>query len=145
MLRSPSPARVVAASALAAALLATPGPAGAAPGWVRPVPGAVARSFVAPVSAYGPGHRGIDLRADPGEPVVAVAAGVVERAGAAGGSLHVVLRLAERLRAAHAENPDVSLVVSADGQARHQAVVRVIDLAKAEGITHYAIGVERPD
>ena len=93
MLRSASHARVVAASALAAALLAIPGPAGAAPGWVRPVPGAVVRSFVAPVSAYGPGHRGIDLRADPGEPVRAVAAGVVTRAGAAGGSLHVVLRL----------------------------------------------------
>jgi biopolymer transport protein ExbD len=53
--------------------------------------------------------------------------------------------LSEKLRAAHAENPDVNLVVSADGQARHAAVVKVIDLAKAEGITHYAIGVERPD
>lgn len=53
--------------------------------------------------------------------------------------------LSEKLRAAHVENPDVNLVVSADGQARHSAVVKVIDLAKAEGITHYAIGVERPD
>lgn len=53
--------------------------------------------------------------------------------------------LSEKLRTAHAENPDVNLVVSADGQARHSAVVKVIDLAKAEGITHYAIGVERPD
>ena len=53
--------------------------------------------------------------------------------------------LSAKLQAAHAENADVSLVVSADGSCKHSAVVHVIDLAKAEGITHYAIGVEKPD
>lgn len=73
-------------------------PAGGATVWVRPVPGALVRPFVAPTSPYGPGHRGIDLRAAPGEPVRAVAAGVVERAGPVGGALHVVLRLADGSR-----------------------------------------------
>lgn len=74
-------------------------PASAATTWVRPVPGAIVRPFVAPASPYGPGHRGIDLRTGPGEPVHAVAAGVVETAGPAGGALHVVLRLGDGSRA----------------------------------------------
>jgi murein DD-endopeptidase MepM/ murein hydrolase activator NlpD len=79
--------------------IAVPPPAGAATAWVRPVPGPIVRPFVAPASPYGPGHRGVDLRADPGEPVRAVAAGVVERAGPVGGALHVVLRLRDGARA----------------------------------------------
>jgi biopolymer transport protein ExbD len=49
------------------------------------------------------------------------------------------------LKAAQAENPEVNLVVSADARAAHGAVVHVMDLAKAEGITHFAIGVEQPE
>ena len=37
----------------------------------------------------------------------------------------------------------VNLVVSADGEAHHGAVVHMIDLAKVEGITKFAINVER--
>jgi murein DD-endopeptidase MepM/ murein hydrolase activator NlpD len=83
------------------ALLCTPWtrPAGAATVWVRPVPGPILRPFVAPATPYGPGHRGVDLRAAAGEPVHAVAGGVVEAAGPAGGALHVVLRLADGSRA----------------------------------------------
>lgn len=39
------------------------------------------RRFVAPLGPYGPGHRGIDLRAGPGSRVLAVADGVVTHAG----------------------------------------------------------------
>lgn len=53
--------------------------------------------------------------------------------------------LTEHLRAAHAENAEVNVVVSADRAAAHGAVVHVLDLAKAEGITHFAIGVEQPE
>ena len=52
--------------------------------------------------------------------------------------------LVVRLREAFAENNDVNLVVSADAAAAHGQVVRVMDLAKAEGITHFAIGIELP-
>ena len=52
--------------------------------------------------------------------------------------------LVAKLRAAHAQNPEVSLIVSADRAAMHGDVVHVIDLAKLEGITKFAINVETP-
>ena len=46
------------------------------------------------------------------------------------------------LRSAKAENENLNLVITADEQARHGSVVGVIDLAKVEGITKFAINVE---
>ena len=51
--------------------------------------------------------------------------------------------LAGELRAAHKQNPDPSLVITADEGALHGHVVGVIDLAKVEGISKFAINVER--
>ena len=51
--------------------------------------------------------------------------------------------LANELRAARAQNPDPSLVITADQGALHGQVVGVIDLAKVEGINKFAINVER--
>jgi biopolymer transport protein ExbD len=51
--------------------------------------------------------------------------------------------LIERLRAAKAGGAEVNLVVSADQDALHGKVVHVIDLAKIEGVTKFAINVER--
>lgn len=64
--------------------------------WVWPLPGrrVIARTFLAPPHAYGPGHRGVDLRADgggtggadpllevlaPGDGVIAFAGTVADR------------------------------------------------------------------
>jgi biopolymer transport protein ExbD len=47
------------------------------------------------------------------------------------------------LRGAKKESKDLSLVITADDQAKHGAVVGVIDLAKVEGITKFAINVEK--
>src|SRR5277367_4374655 len=51
--------------------------------------------------------------------------------------------LIDKLRAATAGGAEVNLVVSADQEALHGKVVHVIDLAKIEGITKFAINVER--
>jgi biopolymer transport protein ExbD len=51
--------------------------------------------------------------------------------------------LVSRLHAAVEAHPDVSLIVTADERAMHGAVVHVIDLAKVQGITKFAINVDR--
>jgi biopolymer transport protein ExbD len=51
--------------------------------------------------------------------------------------------LSGQLRAAKGESKDLSLVITADQGALHGQVVGVIDLAKVEGITKFAINVER--
>jgi biopolymer transport protein ExbD len=51
--------------------------------------------------------------------------------------------LTEKLRDVHGRNPDLSLVVSADQEVHHGAVVHIIDVAKIEGISKFAIHVER--
>jgi biopolymer transport protein ExbD len=52
-------------------------------------------------------------------------------------------QLVGHLRAAVRANADVSLIVTADEHALHGSVVHVIDLAKVEGITKFAINVDR--
>jgi biopolymer transport protein ExbD len=51
--------------------------------------------------------------------------------------------LASELRNAQKSAKDLSLVITADQDALHGQVVNVIDLAKVEGITKFAINVER--
>ena len=51
--------------------------------------------------------------------------------------------LTDELRAARKQNPEPSLVITADQGALHGHVVGVIDIAKVEGISKFAINVER--
>jgi biopolymer transport protein ExbD len=51
--------------------------------------------------------------------------------------------LVKEFRAALAASKDVNLVITADEDAHHGKVVGVIDLAKVEGITKFAINVEK--
>lgn len=71
--------------------LLVPGPARAAGDWTWPVVGPVIRGFDPPDSAFGSGHRGIDIAAPVGTPVVAAEAGVVTFAGPVGGRLFVTV------------------------------------------------------
>lgn len=48
---------------------------------VRPASGRVVRAFDPPATRYGAGHRGVDLAAHPGEPIVAALGGTVTFAG----------------------------------------------------------------
>jgi biopolymer transport protein ExbD len=60
-----------------------------------------------------------------------------------GGAPVTEQELSARLRSAVQASPDVNLVVTADERALHGSVVHVIDLAKVEGITKFAINVDR--
>ncbi len=51
--------------------------------------------------------------------------------------------LVAELKQARAQNDGASLVITADREAYHGDVVHVIDLAKVQGITKFAINVER--
>jgi biopolymer transport protein ExbD len=51
--------------------------------------------------------------------------------------------LGEELKAAKRATKDVNVVITADQAALHGHVVGVIDLAKVQGITKFAINVER--
>jgi biopolymer transport protein ExbD len=50
--------------------------------------------------------------------------------------------LVNHFKSAIAGNKDLNLIVSADKEVQHGRVVHVIDLAKLEGITKFAINVE---
>ena len=51
--------------------------------------------------------------------------------------------LAAGLRQARSRDPELTLIVSADRAAEHGAVVHVLDLARTERITSFAVQVER--
>jgi biopolymer transport protein ExbD len=51
--------------------------------------------------------------------------------------------LIAQLKQARGQNDNASLVITADREAYHGDVVHVIDLAKVQGITKFAINVER--
>jgi biopolymer transport protein TolR len=51
--------------------------------------------------------------------------------------------LAARARAAVARDKDARAIISADRAALHGAVVRVIDVVKGEGVTRFAINIEK--
>jgi murein DD-endopeptidase MepM/ murein hydrolase activator NlpD len=88
---------------LAVGLVALTGaPAGAAPrpgfGWPLAGTVVVERGFDPPRTAYGPGHRGVDLRASVGQPVRAAGAGRVSYAGLLAGRGVVTVTHAGGLR-----------------------------------------------
>ncbi len=52
--------------------------------------------------------------------------------------------LSERFRKAHEEDPDTALVLKADRAAQHGQVVRVMEAARAAGLTHLTILTAEP-
>lgn len=59
--------------------------------WAWPVVGPVIRDFDPPSDPYGTGHRGIDIAAAVGTPILAPEAGTVSFAGKVGGELFITL------------------------------------------------------
>ncbi len=73
---------------------------------------AVVAPFRPPSTAYGPGHRGIDLAASPGGTVRAVAAGQVSFAGVIGGKPTLAVMHADGIRSTY--EPVVASVGTGD-------------------------------
>jgi murein DD-endopeptidase MepM/ murein hydrolase activator NlpD len=59
--------------------------------WAWPVQGPVIRGFEPPDTPFGSGHRGIDIAAAPGTPILAAEAGTVSFAGRVAGELFVTI------------------------------------------------------
>jgi biopolymer transport protein ExbD len=53
--------------------------------------------------------------------------------------------LRQRVRAAHAADPEARAVIAADGRTSHAHVVHVIDLLRREDVTRFAINVDPED
>jgi biopolymer transport protein ExbD len=53
--------------------------------------------------------------------------------------------LRQRIKAAHAVDPEVRAVIAADGRTSHANVVHVIDLLRREDVTKFAINIDPED
>jgi murein DD-endopeptidase MepM/ murein hydrolase activator NlpD len=109
---------------LAAMLVPQPSRAVAAVGpFEWPVRGPVIRGFEAPGSPFGPGHRGIDIAAPFGMPVVAPAEGVVTFAGWVAGARFVTIDHGDGIRTTSSWLSDIG-VQRGDRVARGDVVGR---------------------
>lgn len=138
--------RQVLATALivvALSLAAVPG-AAASGSWGWPVIGPVIRAFDPPRTAFGAGHRGIDIACPPGAAIRAVAPGAVTFAGSVGGQRYVTV--------AHPDGTQVTFSwVDAIVVRRYDAVLAGQPVATCGVghpgaiIPHVHVGVRTPD
>ncbi len=54
-------------------------------------------------------------------------------------------QLRERVKAAHAKDPETRAVIAADGRVHHSLVVKAIDILRQEKVTKFAINVRPED
>lgn len=87
----------------------------------------VVSPFVAPRSRWGPGHRGLDLAARPGQEVRAVAAGVVTHRGRVAGRGTLTVTHPGGIRTTY--EPVTSSLAKGDAVAQGQPVGRVSEEA----------------
>jgi murein DD-endopeptidase MepM/ murein hydrolase activator NlpD len=118
---------VLVAVVVAALALLAPGPS--RPGWTWPVgsaqqPPVVTAAFDPPALPWLPGHRGVDLAAGPGEPVVAAGPGVVVFAGQVAGRGVVVVAHGGGLRTTY---EPVAATVAVGRSVRGGDVLGVLD------------------
>ncbi|MET9225193.1 M23 family metallopeptidase [Lentzea sp. NPDC003310] len=88
--------------------------------WPLPPPHAVVRAFEAPTSPFGPGHRGVDLAAPAGTPVLATADATVVYAGAVAARTLVSLQHRNGLRTTY---EPVAPLVTAGAPVRQGEVI----------------------
>lgn len=100
--------------------------------WHPPVDAEVADPFRAPSCPWCPGNRGIEYNSGPGEPVRAVAAGVVTFAGPVAGTFYLVVGHADGVRATYGGLTDVTLRVG-------DPVVRRMRVGTTVGRLHFGL------
>ncbi len=87
----------------------------------RPVPDAVVRTYQAPTTRFGAGHRGVDLGARPGDVVRSAAAGRVRHAGSVAGTVWVAVEHADGVVTSY--GPLTSLRVAAGSEVAGRAAL----------------------
>lgn len=96
---------LLSAMAPAASAAAQPGPVS----YVPPMDAPVVEGFRPPASQFGPGNRGIDYAAQPGDPVHAAAPGRVVFAGRIGPQFHVTVLHDDGIRTSYSFLSDVAV------------------------------------
>jgi biopolymer transport protein ExbD len=61
------------------------------------------------------------------------------------GQLTTVNALTEEIKREVASQPETQAIISADGEAKHSDVVRVIDIIKTAGLSRFALQVQHPE
>jgi murein DD-endopeptidase MepM/ murein hydrolase activator NlpD len=112
--------------------------------WVWPVTGPMIRGFDPPDSPYGTGHRGIDIAAGVGTPVLATAGGTVTVAGPVGGRLFLTIDHGDGLESTYSW---LEGVVARRGQVVAQGQVVAMSGTGHSGATvpHLHLGVRLHD
>ncbi len=112
--------------------------------YVWPVRGPVLHGFEAPAGPYGPGHRGIDIGAPFGSPVVAAQDGVVAFSGWVAGSLFVSIDHPDGIRTTYSWLSEV-LVRRGDKVEKGQPVGRTGHGHPGEAVPHLHFGARVGD
>lgn len=108
------------------------------PSYRLPVDGPVVRPFEPPTTAYGPGHRGVDLEASPGTAVRAAEHGLVHHAGQVAGVAWVSIDHRDGVRTSY--GPLTGLQVRAGDQVERTALLGILaagdhgDVARDSGL-----------
>lgn len=103
----------------------------------------VTRGFDDPARPWLPGHRGVDLAAEPGEPVHAAAEGTVAFAGSVAGKPVVSIDHADGLRTTY--EPVVAMVSAGSEVARGQPIGTVAAGGHGEDDLHWGARRARED
>ncbi len=109
-----------------------------------PVRGPVVHGFEAPAGPYGPGHRGIDIAAPFGSPVVAAQDGVVAFRGWVAGSLFLSIDHADGIRTTYSWLSH-TLVRRGDKVNKGQTVARTGSGHPGEASPHLHFGARLGD
>lgn len=112
--------------------------------YVWPVRGPVVHGFESPAGPYGPGHRGIDISARFGSPVVASEDGIVAFSGWVAGSLFLSIEHPDGIRTTYSWLSDV-MVRKGDSIRKGETVARTGAGHPGEAAPHLHFGARVGD